>query len=588
MKPPSLRGLSVLFVWSGLLGIMPAGLASAQIRIGPPVRVDVAQGPVNANETTVATTSADPLVGLVGWNDFRLLGEVRTTFAVTRDGGNTWTETMVRAQTGLESTIEADPMTAFDPRTGTLWAGGISFGTGSMYAARLDPGAANFEPSRTIAGAGSFPDKGWMAAGPDPVDPGVTRVYAAYNRGVSRSSDMGDTWLGPVPLGTGLGFLPRVGPNGELYVAYWDLDARHFLRRSFDGGETFGPPITIVDRMDVYGMQDNTAVPGSFRVGSLQGLAVDQRTGHLYCVYPDTTSRVGLERDVDIYLTQSTDQGSTWSTPTVVNGDAPFEQDQFFPWIEVDDSGGLHVLFNDTRNNAQLDQDPSALIDTYYAYSGDNGQTWTESRLTPTSWSSAHGPQVQFVGDYIGLSVGGGRAIASYPIAAPTTALDVVSTVILHGPAQVVCQGILCPCGNDDPSGGCGNSGFDSDPSTGATLVGTGSPSVVADDLVLSVHGLAPGQFGLLFAGTGTDNRAAGDGRLCIGGALKRYPIISADASGRFQLGPGEIVRRARVASPSFAPTPGETWYYQAIYRDGTGPCGAGLNATNAVSVLWN
>ena len=31
------------------------------------------------------------------------------------------------------------------------------------------------------------------------------------------------------------------------------------------------------------------------------------------------------------------------------------------------------------------------------------------------------------------------------------------------------CFGNACPCGNDDPTAGCGNSGFDGDASTGAT-----------------------------------------------------------------------------------------------------------------------
>ncbi len=557
----------------------------AQIRVGRQSRIDLGPGDSFANETTLSGSPADPSVAVAGWNDFRNGG--RTMFAVTRDGGMTWAETNLRPPIPYQTNSEGDPMTAFDERTGTLWAGGISFFTGGAYAARLDPGEQAFQPTQMIDPSPGV-DKGWMAAGPSPTDPTRTNVYAAYNLGVTRSTDMGNTWQGPVPLGQGVGFLPKTGPNGELYIAYSDLDTKHILRRSFDGGQTFGPPITIADRMDAYGILNNAAIAGDFRTPAFQGLAVDQATGHLYCVFADTTSVSGQQRDVDIYFTKSTDRGVTWAMPTVINADAPFEQDQFFPWIEVDESGGLHVIYLDTRHNAQFDGAPSALLDAYYAYSPDDGVTWSEHRLTPASWSSADiGLNFPFIGDYIGLSVRGGRAIVVYPVTSPATGADIFSNVVLHGPAQIVCRGILCPCGNDDPKAGCGNSGIDGDPATGAGMVGAGSPRIANDDLAIEVTGLAPNQFGLTFASLGRGSAVIGNGRLCIGGSLNRYPVRQADPGGRLQVGPGEVIALALAASASFPPSPGETWYYQTLYRDVSGPCGAGFNATNAISVLW-
>jgi hypothetical protein len=34
-------------------------------------------------------------------------------------------------------------------------------------------------------------------------------------------------------------------------------------------------------------------------------------------------------------------------------------------------------------------------------------------------------------------------------------------------------------------------------------------------------------------------------------------------------------------------PVGGATRYYQLVYRNTTGPCGYGANATNGVSVVW-
>lgn len=560
--------------------------ASAQVRVGPPIRIDLGPGTTASNETTQSSSNADPLVGVSGWNDYRT--GVRSIFGVTRDGGTNWDEFIIRPAPQFQANVEGDPMGAFDDRTGTLWAGAIAFsGNGGIYSARLEPDKTTFEPTQMIQAAGGV-DKGWMCAGPDPNDSTKTRVYAAYNFGVARSADMGDTWQGPVSLGSGIGFLPKTGPNGELYVAYWDFGTKHFLRRSFDGGLTFGGPITIADRMDVYGVQDNSAITGSFRVPSLQGLAVDQNNGNLYCVYIDTTSQTGTQRDVDVYFTKSTNQGATWSVPTVINGDSPFEQDQFFPWIEVDETGRLHVLFYDTRNTSQTDQQSVAFIDAYYAYSEDEGATWSELRLTPSPWdSSDDGFGSGFIGDYLGMSAGGGRAVPVYMATQPASGADAFSNVVLHGPAQVACRGILCPCGNDDPTAGCGNDGLDNDPSTGATMTASGSPSVGADDLVFTVSGMRPNQFGLVFVGPSLDSAPAGDGRRCIGGSLKRYPVKQSDSAGNFTLGPNEVVSFAANFPPGFQPLPGDTWYYQAFYRDPFGPCGATFNTTNAMSVLW-
>ncbi len=576
---------------AALLASTPALATAQQLRVGRQVRIDQTPGQSPSSEVTQAASTANPLVGLCGWNEF-IPGGSRSAFGVTRDGGETWEESVVRPALPFQSAVEADPMTAYDPRTGTLWAGAISFGpNGGVYCARLEPGQTDFEPAQMIQVAAGA-DKGWMAAGPDPADLDRTLVYAAYNFGVARSTDLGDTWQGPVTLGSGVGFLPRTGPNGELYVAYWDFDSKHLLRRSFDGGVTFGAPITIVDRMDVYGLQENSAIPGFFRAPSLQGFAVDPSSCHLYCVYFDTTSQTGTQKDVDVYLTKSTDQGVSWSIPTIVNGDSSFEQDQFFPWIEVDDDGGLHVIFYDTRHNAQLDEAGGALLDTYYAYSDSDGAAWTEFRLTPNSWDSQDallggGFTLGYLGDYIGLSAGGGRVLPSYMATTPATGSDIMTNVVLLGPAQVVCQGLLCPCANDDPNAGCGNSGSDGDPATGASMTGSGSPSVAVDDLTITVSGLEPNQFSLIFASQSLGSATIGDGHFCIGGALKRYPVQQANASGSIQLGPGQVVSLAQGATTAFGPSPGETWYYQAVYRDPAGPCGAGINVTSAVSVLW-
>jgi len=188
-------------------------------------------------------------------------------------------------------------------------------------------------------------------------------------------------------------------------VAYWNFSDGVKLRRSFDGGQSFGSVIRIATRMDVWDTQDGSRFPGDFRVPSLNYLAVDPNSGTLYCIYFDTTDTQGGNHNVDLYFTKSQDQGTRWTTPRVINGEGPYVGDQFFPWIEVDAEGRLHVVYLDSRHTQQNDNTLHGMFDAYYAISVDGGDSFTEYRLTPASFDSYYSDS--FMGDYLGLAVGG-------------------------------------------------------------------------------------------------------------------------------------------------------------------------------------
>ncbi|MCK4873010.1 MAG: hypothetical protein KAS72_09820 [Phycisphaerales bacterium] len=390
-----------------------AGAASAvPPDVGPQVRVDTG-GQTQANETTFSSGNFNPKELVCGWNDYR--SQIKSGFGLSLDGGYTWTDYLIRPPSPYQSSVEGDPMTCYDERTGYMWAGAISFtGGGGVYVARKAPGATTFEPA-VMARVSGGADKCWMAAGPVPGNPDSTRVYIAYNEGMLRSDDLGQTWSSPASLGSGLGFLPRIGPNGELYVCYWDWYADTVaIKRSLNGGLSFTTH-HVATRMGTWSTADCPYIAGYYRVPPLNYLAVDPNTGTLYCVYFDLTNFVGGNGNVDLYLSVSTDQGTSWSTPHVVNGDSSPPGDQFFPWIEVDQHGRLHMVFLDTRNSFQNDNDPVAWIDAYYSYSDDGGATWNEIVLTPNPYDSQQtGNGGGFLGDYMGMGLANGKAFPCY------------------------------------------------------------------------------------------------------------------------------------------------------------------------------
>jgi hypothetical protein len=397
-----------------------ACLAAAQDPVvGPQIRIGNDPLSISSDETSAAAVTADGSEVVAGWNDYRTDGTIKSGFGVSSDFGASWLNLVIRPPAGFQTSVEGDPMACYDARTGTLWAGAMAFGgNGGIYVARKNPGQNTFQPSVMARVSGSV-DKGWMAAGPVPGNPDSTRVYVTFNQGCIRSDDLGATWTAPVSLGSGIGFLPRVGPQGQLYVTYWDFGNGVMLRRSTNGGQSFGAAIRIATRMDVWGTEfNNIRFPGTYRVPPIHTMAVDQETGAIYVVYFDTTNIIGSNRNVDLYFVKSTDEGLTWSTPARM----PFRAlttvgDQFFPWIEVDDRGRLHLLFFDTQNTAQNDGSPDGFLDQYYAYSDDAGENWTKFRLTPQSFNArfdGRGSSTSFMGDYQGIGFGGRWVYPAY------------------------------------------------------------------------------------------------------------------------------------------------------------------------------
>ncbi len=397
-----------------------AAAALAQPVIGPQVRADTGGGVEAANETSCASTDLFPNEIVAVWNDWRRSTSfeiINMGVGVSLDGGTTWTDFLVRPPAQNQSSVEGDPMTAYDNRTGTLWVGAISFASnGGLYVAKKIQGSNNFEPSVQI-GQQSFADKCWMAAGPAPGNPNATMVYIAYNEGLWRSADMGQTWQGPVNIGFGIGFLPRIAPNGDLFVSWWDFGNGHWVRKSTDGGLTFKSAVKAATRLDVWGTQDGSRFPGTFRSPSMNTMAIDPNDGTMYIVYSDTTDNQSNGKNVDLYFTKSTDGGNSWSTPVVINQDAATPGDQFFPWLEVDKTGMLHMVYYDSRNTIQNDNVVNGMFDAYYMYSTDHGTTWSEAKLTPAPFNSDDdglNRSTQFIGDYNGLGVGDNRVYPCY------------------------------------------------------------------------------------------------------------------------------------------------------------------------------
>jgi hypothetical protein len=150
------------------------------------------------------------------------------------------------------------------------------------------------------------------------------------------------------------------------------------------------------------------------------------------------------------------------------------------------------------------------------------------------------------------------------------------------------CMGTQCPCSNDDPNAGCGNSGVDFNGATGSLLfAASGSSNHAADDLVLAAEGITPLRFGVFVAGTTPNSQVLGDGLLCVAGNgadLQRLQPQTASLSGTIT--ETKLIQKLDGTAVGNI-QPGTTLHFQVFYRDPGGPCGSGFNLSNALSVTF-
>jgi len=411
------------------------GQASAQPQIGPALRIDPGTSSIRwaLEYSAVADQHSAAMIWMKQPQAESPFQKHTFARAFSNDCGTTWGVEYFQGTTDGEF----DPQSAVDGRTGNMWVGGYAkrdpqeFPNDLLFVARRSTGAASWGTTAIVVAATNVGDKQWMAAGRRPDDANTTRLYmsvrgSSVGEGIAWSDSLGDanTWSAPLEVLEGIGpWHPRVGALGELYVGgKADDEGDALLARSFElvsaGGApkfdfTAHPVSTVASPIQGSVSSD---VPGSFRVINLPIIAVDPtQSKRVYCAYvrSEPFTEPEVNRDVDICIRKTDDA----SDQTIDWGDEirlDIEGDQFFPWIECDEHGRVHLLFMDSRND--LDQSDSETVhgffDVYYAYSVDEGETWTHIRLTDQMFdvdAADDNPEDEnpcdFFGDYLGMGV---------------------------------------------------------------------------------------------------------------------------------------------------------------------------------------
>jgi hypothetical protein len=255
-------------------------------------------------------------------------------------------------------------------------------------------------------------DKPWITVDNFP-GPGYGNVYLVTRHSVqqpapvywnndillTRSTDDGLTW-GPsggteiassVTQPTIQGANVTVGPDHAVYVFWWDetkgvfnsFNAQLLMRKSTDGGVTFGDPVTVTTLRTPYLNGDLMLMDSSghrFNTNAFPQPVVNPVTGDIYVAFDDWGDNVGKANwgpdsgkdNGNIYFTESTDGGRKWSKPVQVNDDLT-TNDQWFPALAVTPDGSHVGLFWYDR---RLDPGNN-LIDRFGAIGTVSGHTVT-------------------------------------------------------------------------------------------------------------------------------------------------------------------------------------------------------------------
>jgi hypothetical protein len=424
---------------------------------------------------SVSPANSNNIIGVFQQDRWNNGGAHGIVAGVSHDGGQTWTETWPHfsvcaggtAANGGDYERSSDPWVTFAPN-GDAYFISLSASADLLTSAVLvskstDAGDTWSEPTTLISetSAFHFNDKESITADPTT----ASNVYAVWDRSrfpseranlnalhsfafrgpamFSRTTDGGATWSAPRNIMATNANLFTIGnqiavlPDGSL-VDVFELfhgsgrqpspnQFTESLMRSTDKGLTWSRVIDISTDRSVGVRDPDTGFPVRTGAG-LPDVAVDPSSGTIYVVWSDSRFSGGV-RD-DVALSKSSDGGHTWSAPIKVN-QTPVPVAAFTPSVQVAADDTVAVSYYDFRSNTPA---PGALADAFLAHSHDGGATWTENRLTATSFDIEQAPIAggYFIGDYEGLTSARATFMPffSQAVSAPANPADVFFTTV--------------------------------------------------------------------------------------------------------------------------------------------------------------
>jgi hypothetical protein len=182
---------------------------------------------------------------------------------------------------------------------------------------------------------------------------------------------------------------------------------------SDDRGVTWSDPIRVSKALPGFVSDPDDGTP--VRTGDILPEIGTGPNGELYVVWQEATL---AESGSAIAFVKSLDGGLTWTDPVRINTRPDVQA--FTASVEALADGTIGVTYYDLRFNTP---DPATLpTDYWFLHSHDGGNTWIETRVTPTSFDQKLAPFAGglFLGDYVGLTTAAGEFRSMFTKTEPT------------------------------------------------------------------------------------------------------------------------------------------------------------------------
>jgi hypothetical protein len=393
-----------------------ANLRAAAIRVGcglePPGKPDTvppapgaappAAAPANSNTITGTETypkvtqsestvwSSNGAIVVVNYNDSATSPGNYSGVSRSIDGGATFTRLLPAPFASGHGTNYGDPILVFNARLQRWFAGDLATGCGGFGIGLWTSADGLAWSVGACAHNGTNDDRQSMWVDNNPASLFDGRMYISWNDfGAGQNiyvthSDDGANWSAPVRLSAT--FVRNVqitgGPDGTVFVAGMNegggglSNRTNLIYRSTDGGNSwtgitmgasFAPPGDSVCASNSYFAKIS---PIWRHMGWGQpGVGPGGVVHYAYAGKGVNAGDTG-----DIYYTRSTNNGSTWSAPILLNTDQAGGRTgaQWMPSLSVTADGHVHVYWYDRRNTTDGQN-----YEVWGRQSADNGATWS-------------------------------------------------------------------------------------------------------------------------------------------------------------------------------------------------------------------
>ncbi len=375
------------------------------------------------SETDIRVNYLNPQKIIAASNNISSTG--RQAMFFSSNGGATWGQTLLPLNTG--DSFHSDPTVDWTS-DGTAWSTTIGINAAGtilqMRSYKSTNGGSTWTFDATFS-TGSNNDKQIIWVDHSATSPFKDNLYAIWHNGnpafINRRTGPAGSWQSPVQIsgsettGTAIGDDVKTNANGDVFGFFPDTGSQRInVVKSTNGGVSFGAPVRVGSTFASFEFAIPADASRQVLVYVSGGAYRTATKNNVYATWNDLSGASGCTSGGGpgtnasstcksrIWFARSTDGGATWSSPVKINDQAGLN-DQFFPWMVVDETNGKIALsYYDTVGDSTR-----ASTNYYYQSSTDDGVTWstpfkvTTASTNETTSGADSGNQY---GDYTGLS----------------------------------------------------------------------------------------------------------------------------------------------------------------------------------------